>query len=110
MEKEVRYKKVDLTFEQKKNLDKPIVRQLGPYAIKGMVPGKRYSYCTCGLSAKDPFCDGAHKGSKYKSIKFIAGDEEVNYLCGCKHNKGEKNVYCDGSHNECGAVPVEEVF
>ena len=24
--------------------------------------GKDYWYCTCGLSANQPFCDGSHKG------------------------------------------------
>lgn len=39
-------------------------------SIKDMVPNKIYKYCTCGLSLKDPFCDGSHKGSKFKSLKF----------------------------------------
>ena len=23
--------------------------------------GKTYAWCTCGLSVKNPFCDGSHK-------------------------------------------------
>ena len=33
--------------------------------------GRMYKFCTCGLSQTDPFCDGAHKGTKYKSLKFV---------------------------------------
>jgi CDGSH-type Zn-finger protein len=43
---------------------------------------KRYSICTCGLSAKMPYCDNAHRphneenGTDYKSLKIIT-DEDV---------------------------------
>ena len=39
-------------------------------SLRDMEPGKLYKYCTCGLSEKDPFCDGSHKGSKFKALKF----------------------------------------
>ena len=110
MEKEVRYKKLNLTFEQKKNLTKPIVRRAGPYKFSKLVEGKNYWYCTCGISSKDPFCDGTHKGSKFKCVGFVATADEIHVLCGCKQNKGDKNPYCDGSHNECGAIEVEDQF
>lgn len=43
---------------------------------------KRYSICTCGLSAKMPYCDSAHRsynevnGTEYKSLK-ISAEEDV---------------------------------
>ncbi len=64
---------------------------------------KTYFWCTCGLSANQPFCDGAHKGSGLKSMPFQieAPTEEqttvVKYLCVCKNTKTPP--YCDGSHN-----------
>lgn len=27
-------------------------------------PGKVYSWCSCGLSEKEPFCDSAHKKNR----------------------------------------------
>jgi len=44
--------------------------------------GKRYSICTCGLSATMPYCDSAHrsyneeKGTDFKSLK-ISTEEDV---------------------------------
>lgn len=34
--------------------------------------GKTYAWCTCGRSAKQPFCDGSHKGTEFKSLKWTA--------------------------------------
>ena len=54
-------------------------------SIRDMEPGKLYKYCTCGLSEKDPFCDGSHKGSKFKALKFkIDHKQTMVQLCGCK--------------------------
>lgn len=41
-------------------------------------------------------CDGAHRGTDKKPIKFyVEKDEEVN-LCQCSRSK--RLPYCDGSH------------
>jgi len=66
-----------------------------PIAID-VVAGTRYSWCTCGLSVKQPFCDGSHKGSEFRSHKFEAIEDETVYLCTCK--KTANPPYCDGSH------------
>ena len=40
--------------------------------------GKEYHWCSCGMSKKQPFCDGSHKafnaanGTAFKSLKFTA--------------------------------------
>lgn len=57
---------------------------------------KAYFWCTCGLSSKQPFCDGAHKGSGMKSLSFTSQEETTAYLCNCKLTKNPP--YCDGSH------------
>ena len=59
--------------------------------------GKKYSWCTCGLAAEQPFCDGAHKGSGMKPFRFTAEKTDTSYLCMCKQTKNPP--YCDGSHN-----------
>ncbi|HUX78382.1 MAG TPA: CDGSH iron-sulfur domain-containing protein [Alphaproteobacteria bacterium] len=58
--------------------------------------GKTYYWCTCGLSQKHPFCDGAHKGSGLKSHCFTAEATGKKWLCGCKQSKTPP--FCDSSH------------
>jgi len=58
--------------------------------------GKRYSWCSCGLSANQPYCDGAHKGTDFTPVKFIAEESKDVYFCTCK--KTQNPGFCDGSH------------
>jgi CDGSH-type Zn-finger protein len=61
--------------------------------------GKTYSWCSCGHSKNQPFCDGSHRKTMpegYKSLKFTAEKDGVRGLCLCKHTKNPP--YCDGSH------------
>ena len=59
---------------------------------------KNYAWCSCGLSSKQPLCDGSHKGTDFKPMVFKAEENKTVYLCVCKQtgNPG----YCDGSHNQ----------
>jgi len=76
----------------------PKIAKKGPYIME-MQPGK-YHWCSCGHSAKDPFCDGSHE----KLAPGMAPVEtEVRYpktvaWCGCKHTA--KPPFCDGAHNK----------
>ena len=58
--------------------------------------GKKYAWCSCGLSSKQPYCDGSHSETKFKPVVFTVKVSETDYLCGCKHTK--KSPFCDGSH------------
>jgi len=58
--------------------------------------GKRYSWCSCGLSSGQPFCDGAHKGSEFRPTPVIAEATETKYFCTCKQTSNPP--FCDGSH------------
>jgi CDGSH iron-sulfur domain-containing protein 3 len=77
-------------------MDLPKCPQASPYIIEAE-EGKSYYWCTCGLSAKQPFCDGSHKGTGMKSHCFTATKTGRLYLCGCKKTK--KQPFCDGSHS-----------
>lgn len=55
-----------------------------------------YFWCTCGLSARQPFCDGAHKACELRPMKFELQEAGKKALCQCKHTKTPP--YCDGSH------------
>ena len=72
--------------------------QKSPYKVK-IEKGKTYSWCTCGLSIKQPFCDGSHrKEGKFKSMKYLAEESKEVYFCGCKMSK--QPPFCDGSHSK----------
>lgn len=82
----------------------PKISQKAPYKVE-VEAGKKYFWCSCGLSASQPFCDGAHKAFKnpdgtsiMKSIPFVAEESKVVYFCGCKHSKS--GVLCDGAHSK----------
>ncbi len=63
-------------------------------------PGK-YAWCACGRSAKQPFCDGSHKGTGFApKIEDVKEARKVAW-CGCKHSKNAP--FCDGSH---GRLPA----
>jgi CDGSH-type Zn-finger protein len=37
----------------------PKLAQAAPYVVE-VKAGEKYWWCACGLSAKQPFCDGTH--------------------------------------------------
>ena len=74
-------------------------------AIGGTVPiaveveaGKDYWWCACGKSAKQPFCDGSHKGSEFTPLPFTAPETKRVFFCTCKRTAGQP--LCDGSHKQ----------
>jgi len=73
----------------------PVIVQCAPFEVD-LEEGKTYFWCTCGRSAKQPFCDGTHKGSEFKSLPFVAEKSGKSWLCGCKHAK--TSPFCDGTH------------
>ena len=67
----------------------------GPVAV-ALVAGRKYAWCTCGLSAGQPFCNGAHKGTEMTPLVLTAEKTETKYFCACKATKNQP--FCDGSH------------
>ena len=76
-------------------MSEPTIAQKSPYPV-AVEAGKSYFWCACGNSAKQPFCDGSHKGSDFTPVKFEATETKTAYFCGCKHSAGP--VLCDGKH------------
>jgi CDGSH-type Zn-finger protein len=71
--------------------------------IAGKVPlpvdveaGKAYWWCSCGKSARQPFCDGSHKGTDFTPVRYDATQTGKVWFCACKHSA--KAPLCDGSH------------
>jgi len=48
-------------------MEKPTTPQKGPYKVK-VEKDKIYFWCACGLSLKQPFCDGSHKKKRENLI------------------------------------------
>ena len=78
-------------------MSKPIIAQKSsmPVAVEA---GQTYYWCSCGKSAKQPFCDGAHKGSEFTPTPYTAEKSGTVYFCGCKHSGN--GALCDGSHKQ----------
>lgn len=77
-------------------MDKPKVAGKSPIAVE-IIAGKSYSWCTCGLSANQPFCDGKHKeGTDFTPLRMTAEESKTVYLCTCKQTANPG--FCDGSH------------
>lgn len=66
-----------------------------PIAVD-IIEGKRYSWCTCGESSNQPFCDGAHKGGPFTPLAYIATETKTAHFCTCKQTANPG--FCDGSH------------
>lgn len=74
----------------------PVCVQKSPFAVE-LEAGDHY-WCACGLSKKQPFCDGSHAGTDITPVKFTLAEKETKYLCGCKATNNAP--FCDGTHSK----------
>jgi CDGSH iron-sulfur domain-containing protein 3 len=75
--------------------EQPAIGGTNPIGVD-VEAGKDYYWCSCGKSAKQPFCDGSHKGSEFSPLKFTAPETKKAYFCTCKRTGA--TPLCDGSH------------
>lgn len=73
----------------------PACPQKAPYPVE-VEAGKSYFWCVCGLSGKQPFCDGRHKAGGFVPLKYTAEKDGKVWFCGCKQTA--KAPLCDGRH------------
>jgi len=74
----------------------PQIPQKSPYGVD-VEAGRSYFWCSCGKSAKQPFCDGSHADTEFTPVKYEAQESKKLFFCGCKFTKGQP--LCDGSHH-----------
>ncbi|XP_031832647.1 uncharacterized protein LOC116426990 [Nomia melanderi] len=64
------------------------------------IAGKKYSWCLCGYSHTQPFCDGTHRNQFLKitqrPIRFVVKETKSYWLCNCKQTSNRP--FCDGTH------------
>ena len=77
-------------------MDKPVAAQNSPYEAD-VEEGKTYTWCACGRSANQPFCDGSHAGTAFTPVAHTAKKTGTVFFCGCK--KTQSQPLCDGSHS-----------
>lgn len=80
-------------------MEKGIIADRKPQVLK-LEPGKTYYWCSCGRSAGQPFCDGAHKVTTLSPMAFTPDKEKPVALCTCKQTSTPP--YCDGTHSKLG--------
>jgi len=73
----------------------PIPAQKSPYPV-AVEAGRKYWWCVCGRSAKQPFCDGSHKAFGLTPLEYAATATTQVWFCGCKSTKSKP--LCDGTH------------
>lgn len=74
----------------------PRCTQRWPYLVD-LAPGD-YQWCACGRSARQPFCDGSHRGTGIEPVAFsVRGRTRTIWLCGCRRTGTPP--HCDGTHN-----------
>ncbi len=73
----------------------PECPQAAPYRVE-VEEGKNYAWCSCGLSNKQPFCDGSHSGTSFSPVIYTAQESRLVGFCGCKRSK--QGAVCDGAH------------
>ena len=73
----------------------PVVAQAEPFEV-AVKAGRTYWWCSCGLSTKQPFCAGTHKGTGLSPQAWKAEEDGTVWFCGCKQTGA--GPMCDGSH------------
>lgn len=66
-------------------------------ALIALEAGRRYAWCSCGLSQKQPFCDGSHAGTDWQPLLFTPKRSQLDWICTCKFTR--QPPYCDAAHN-----------
>ncbi len=78
-------------------MTKPVRASDTPFVV-AVEKDRKYFWCSCGKSKKQPFCDGSHSGTEFSPVRFTATESKKIFFCGCKLTASQP--VCDGSHNK----------
>jgi CDGSH-type Zn-finger protein len=73
------------------------IAQKSPFPVE-VTSGRKYFWCACGRSSRQPFCDGSHEGTGFTPFAYTADEDRTLYFCGCKQTGSVP--LCDGTHNK----------
>ena len=71
-----------------------VMSQNAPYVLD--TKAGSYAWCACGLSQKQPFCDGSHGATTIRPVLAHIQEDKKIAWCGCKASN--KKPFCDGTH------------
>lgn len=77
--------------------EQPLIAAKKPAKVE-LEQGESYTWCRCGRSSNQPFCDGSHKGTGITPINFKAESSGDAWLCQCKATGDAP--FCDGTHKK----------
>ena len=77
----------------------PIIAAKSPANVE-LEAGKSYTWCRCGRSGSQLFCDGSHAGTGITPVTFVIDKTGPAVLCRCKATGDAP--FCDGSHTRLG--------
>ncbi len=77
--------------------DTPHIAEKSPIGVD-VEAGRTYWWCACGLSKRQPFCDGAHKATSFAPMEWTATETKKVFFCRCKQSAAAP--LCDGRHNQ----------
>ncbi|MGI9434987.1 MAG: CDGSH iron-sulfur domain-containing protein [Geminicoccaceae bacterium] len=84
----------------------PCAVQFKPF-YRELTKRRSYVWCACGLSKKQPFCDGSHQGTEIEPVVYRAREDGEEVLfCGCKQSRTKP--FCDGAHNNLPGYAGED--